>query len=376
MDDLYNNLNIYETNVIWSSSTSQNTQNVAFISSNITGNTNEAIKTAHGVSAANFKANASTLPNVDSLSDAMIYSFFAKEINLKWQMAMLTIGARRFLKKTERNLGVNGTDTSGFDKTKVERYNCYRRGHFAWECRAPKQQDNKNREITRRTAKEGPTNFALMAYTSSGSLSSSNLDTESQFNVGAYKASLESIEARLDVYKKNEAIFEEDIKILKLDILLRDNALTELRKKFEKDEKERDDLKLTLEKFENSSKNLSKLLDIKENDKYKISERYHAVPPPYTGNFMPPKPDLVLADEDEYVFSESVTSVLDIATSKAKTSESKPKSVSEPLIEDWISDSEDENESEPKSKQRKSSFAKVENYKQAKYPRKNSQSPK
>ncbi|GJX40188.1 putative ribonuclease H-like domain-containing protein [Tanacetum coccineum] len=122
---------------------------------------------------------------------------------------------------------------------------------------------------------------------------------------------------------------------------------------------------------------------------------YHAVPPPYTGNFMPPKPDLVLADEDEYVFSESVTSVPDIATSKAKTSESKPKSVSEPLIEDWISDSEDENETEPKSKQRKSSFAKVEfvksnehvkspresvkkveNNKQAKYPRKNSQSPR
>ncbi|GJW16192.1 putative ribonuclease H-like domain-containing protein [Tanacetum coccineum] len=352
----FNNLKIYEAEVMGSSSTSQNTQNVAFVSSNITGSTNEAVKTAHGVSAANSKANASTLPNVDSLSDAVIYSFFAsqsnssqldnddlkqidpddlEEMDLKWQMAMLTMRARRFLKKTGRNLGVNGTDTIGFDKTKVECYNCHRRGHFARECRAPKQQDNRNREITRRTvpieettsnalvsqcdgfgydwsdqAEEGPTNFALMAYTSSGS---SNSDTE-------------------------------------------------LRKKFEKAEKERDDLKLTLEKFENSSKNLSKLLDIQvsdkfktgvgydsqENDKYKTSEGYHAVPPPYTGNFMPLKPDLVLADEDKYVFSESITSVPDIATSKTKISESKPKSVSEPLIEDWISDSEDENETEPK----------------------------
>ncbi|GJR81342.1 hypothetical protein Tco_0152127 [Tanacetum coccineum] len=94
-------------------------------------------------------------------------------------------------------------------------------------------------------------------------------------------------------------------------------------------------------------------------------------------------------------FSESVTSVPDIATSKAKTRKSKPKYVSEPLIEDWISDNEDENETEPKSKQRKSSFAKVEfvksnehvkssresiknveNNKQAKYHRKNSQSPR
>ncbi|GKF35690.1 hypothetical protein Tco_0112448 [Tanacetum coccineum] len=78
-------------------------------------------------------------------------------------------------------------------------------------------------------AEEGPTNFALMAYTSSGSSSS---DSKSQLNVGAYKAGLESVEARLDVYKKNEFVFEEDIKILKLDIMLRDNALIELRKKF------------------------------------------------------------------------------------------------------------------------------------------------
>ncbi|GKF96580.1 hypothetical protein Tco_0292401, partial [Tanacetum coccineum] len=122
---------------------------------------------------------------------------------------------------------------------------------------------------------------------------------------------------------------------------------------------------------------------------------YHVILPPYTGNFMPPKYDLVLADEEEYVFSKSVTSIPDVTTRKYVFSKSKPKSVSEPLIEDWISDSEDENETEFKSKQRKPTFAKVEfvksnehvkiprefvekveNNKQAKYPRKNSQSPK
>ncbi|GKE54633.1 hypothetical protein Tco_1489789 [Tanacetum coccineum] len=108
---------------------------------------------------------------------------------------------------------------------------------------------------------------------------------------------------------------------------------------------------------------------------------------------MPPKPDLVLADKDEYVFSESVTSVPAIATSEVKTSESKPKSVNEPLIEDWIFDRENENETESKSRQRKPSNAKVkfvksnehvkspresvkkvENNKQDEYLRKNSQS--
>ncbi|GJX93630.1 hypothetical protein Tco_0348216 [Tanacetum coccineum] len=316
MDDLYNNLKIYEAEVMRSSSTSQNTQNVAFVSSKITGSTNEAVKTAHDVSAANSKANASTLPNVDSLSDAMIYSFFARD-------------------------GLEVADGNADNESKEISQEDYK------ESRAPKHQDNKTREITRRTvpveettlntlvsqcdgfgydwsdqAEEGPTNFTLMDFTSSGSSSS---DTKSQLNVGAYKAGLESVEARLDVYKKNEAVFEEDIKILKLDIMLRDNALTEIRKKFEKAEKERDDLKLTLENqvFD------SQVFNSQVNDKYKTSEGYHAVPPPYTGNFMPPKPDLVLADKDEYVFSESVTSVHAVATS-----ESKPKSVSEPLIED------------------------------------------
>ncbi|GKE43839.1 hypothetical protein Tco_1471123, partial [Tanacetum coccineum] len=124
-------------------------------------------------------------------------------------------------------------------------------------------------------------------------------------------------------------------------------------------------------------------------------EGYHAVPPRYTRNFMPPKPNLVLADEDEYVFSELLTSVPAVATSEVKTSESKPKSVSKPLIEDWISDSENGNETWSMSRQRKHSNAKVEffksnehvkspkqsvkkveNNKQAKYPRKNSQSPR
>ncbi|GKA74617.1 hypothetical protein Tco_0780919, partial [Tanacetum coccineum] len=175
---------------------------------------------------------------------------------------------------------------------------------------------------------------------------------KSQLNVGAYKAGLESVEARLDVYKKNEVVFEEDIKILKLDIKLRDNALTELRKKFEKLKRKEIDKFKTGVGFDSQVVD-SQVFDSQENDRYKISEGYHAVPPPYTGNFMPPKSDLVLADEEEYVFSESITS-------EVKTSESKTKSISEPLIEDWISDSEDENETEFKSKHRKPNYEEID----------------
>nr|GFB54454.1 hypothetical protein [Tanacetum cinerariifolium] len=82
---------------------------------------------------------------------------------------------------------------------------------------------------------------------------------KSQFDVLSYKSGLESVEARLVVYQQNKNVFEEDIKLLKLDVMLRDNALVELRKKFEKVDQERDELKLKLENFQTSLKNLSLL---------------------------------------------------------------------------------------------------------------------
>nr|GEV10676.1 hypothetical protein [Tanacetum cinerariifolium] len=207
-------------------------------------------------------------------------------------------------------------------------------------------------------AEEEPTNYALMAFTSSSSssydnevASCSNACTKAyatlqshydkltndlrkyQFDVISYKTRLESVEARLLVYQQNETIFEEDIKLLKLDVQLRDNALVVLRQKIKNIEQERDELYLKLEKFQTSSKNLSQLLASQTNDKtglgydnhvfttsmldcdemfssesdvsmpaspihdrYQSREGYHTVPLPYTGTFMPPKPDLVFHD--------------------------------------------------------------------------------
>nr|GEV48739.1 putative ribonuclease H-like domain-containing protein [Tanacetum cinerariifolium] len=342
------------------------------------------VKTTHGVSFVNSKTNASKLPNVDSLSDAVIYSFFTsqsnslqldskdlkqidlddlEEMDLEWQMAMLTMRAKRFLKKTGRNLAVNEIDTIGFDRTKGGN-----------KKDVPVENTTSNALVSQcdglamirvtRLKKDLPILHLWPIL----------LQTQT---LRAYKAGLECVEARLEVYKKNEAIFEEGIKILKLDVMSRDNALTKLRKKFEKAKKEKDDLKLTLEKFKCSSKNLSRLLGCQLCDKSKTM--YGMI-----------VKDLIV----KYVIvSESVTSVPSVATSKAKTSKTKPKSVNEPLIEDWVSDNEDENES--KSKQIKPSFAKIEfvkptehvkslrksvmqeeNHRQTKYHRQNSQSPR
>ncbi|GKG28964.1 hypothetical protein Tco_0416329, partial [Tanacetum coccineum] len=90
---------------------------------------------------------------------------------------------------------------------------------------------------------------------------------------------LESVEARLAHYKKNEAVFEESINGLNLEVKLRDKALVENKKKLEKVEKERDELKLTLEKFQNSSKSLNNLLESQVYDKFKKGLGYNAASP-------------------------------------------------------------------------------------------------
>ncbi|GJS41341.1 ribonuclease H-like domain-containing protein, partial [Tanacetum coccineum] len=213
-----------------------------------------------------------------------------EEMDLKWQVAMmLTMRVKRFIKKTRRKMDLNDKETVGFDRTKVECYNYHRRGHFAKECRAPRNQGYRNRDALRRNApvdtsttnalvvedgicgydwsfqaKEVITNFALMAYTSQGSSSSSSSDSGLE-----------------------EAL------------------------------KEKDDLKLKLKKFEESSKNLTKVIDSQMsakdktglgydsqmnesevvhsmfnsresdaddslvNDRFKAGEGFHVVPPPY-----------------------------------------------------------------------------------------------
>ncbi|GJW15620.1 ribonuclease H-like domain-containing protein [Tanacetum coccineum] len=240
------------------------------------------------------------------------------------------------------NLNFNGKETVGFDKTKVECYNCHRRGHFSRECKEPRNQGNRNGNNTKRVvpvetsanalvvtdgmgydwcyqAEEGPTDFALMAHSSSSSSSSSSSDTKLE------------------------------------------NAL-----------KEKDDLKLKLEKFEELSNNLTKLInsqlsakdktdvcydgqmnesklnnihmnesevvhsvfnsresdvdDNPVNDRFKTGEGFHAVPPPFTRNYMPPRPDLSFVGLDETVFMSAVR--------KTTTSELKPIRPSAPLIKE------------------------------------------
>ncbi|GJU59583.1 putative ribonuclease H-like domain-containing protein [Tanacetum coccineum] len=350
------------------SSSTTNSHNLAFLSFSSTNSATRAVNTAYSINTASTQGAADSSTTIENLSDAVIYSFFAsqpsilqldnedlqqihpedlEEIDLRWNIAMLTMRSRRFLKNTERKLDMANKERIEFDK-------------------APRNQDIINREPTRRTvpieettsnalvsqcdrlgydwsdqAEEGPTNFSLMAYSSTSSSANS---------------------------KKNKSVYEEDKKLLKRKVYLRDLDIAELKRKLELATKEKDEVQLTVQKFENSSKSLSKLLDSQIMDKCKIGLGYNAVPPPYTRNFMPPKPDLVYPSLDDFVdVSESVVKKPTVEPNEPKNAR---KENGAPIIEDWVSESEEENK--PKFQTVKPNFTRIEFVKPVEQIRQNS----
>nr|GEW30383.1 uncharacterized mitochondrial protein AtMg00810-like [Tanacetum cinerariifolium] len=204
---------------------------------------------------------------------------------------------------------------------------------------------------------EGP-NYALMAFSSS----SSNSEKYKLMVLG-YKTGLKSVEERLEFYKTNESIYLEDIKALKVEIKIGEIAIRELRKKLEIAQREKNGIQLKVDKFEHASKNLNKLIDCQIVDNYKKGlgyENHNAVPPPYTGNFMPLTPNLSFTGLDEFVNKPVVKSC------KAKSSKEEPKVVRKNddalIIKEWVLDNEEEDVSQPKVVKKivRHSIAKIE----------------
>nr|GEV49070.1 hypothetical protein [Tanacetum cinerariifolium] len=261
----------------------------------------------------------------ESISQEDVNQKFLRSLPSEWNMHVVVWRNKSDLDSMRMDdlynnlkLNLNGNKTVAFDKTKVECYNCHKRGHFARECRAPRVQDNKNRESTRRNVPVKTTNSSALV---------------SCDGLRGYKAGLKLVEERLEFFKTNESIYSEDIKKLKFEIHCNEITIRELRKKLETVQREKDGIRLTVEKLKNASKSINKLID---------SHIVHNCK------------------------KEEFTSEPAVETLNAKTSEEVPKVVKKdngaPIIKDWKLDDEDESVPQPKIEKKivKPSVAKVE----------------
>ncbi|GJY16831.1 putative ribonuclease H-like domain-containing protein [Tanacetum coccineum] len=319
IDDLYNNLRVYEDEMKRSSSSTSNYQNLAFLSSENTSSTNE-VSTTSGNLGVNTAGGTNSSSQVSSTpgADEVVCSFFAQqttsppldnedlqqidqddleELDIRWQVAMLTVRVQRFIKKTGRNLDFKGKQPVTFDKSQVECYNCHRKGHFAKECKSGWNQgkrsygDNGRRNATTNepssqalVAQDGlggydwsndfdkPVNYALMAISSSSSSSSSdnevqncskqclesfktlqkNFDSErekhsrARLEIQGYELALESLESKILGHEKNELAWGEKYKFQNYELKCREIKINNLKMELEKVVKERDELKVKI----------------------------------------------------------------------------------------------------------------------------------
>ncbi|GJU22527.1 ribonuclease H-like domain-containing protein [Tanacetum coccineum] len=290
-----------------STASSSSTQNVAFVSEN-TSSTND-VSTAYGVSNSSshnsqyehtssysLLVNQSSCPQLDHEDLEQLDEFDLEEIDLKWQVAMISMRMKKFYKKTGRKLQFDAKEPVGFDKTKVECYSCHKTGHFARECRSKGNQDsrrrdtwntgNKDKENGRRSGKQEDSkalvtldgegvdwtspkdeqeNYALMACSSSGSdtkVTSCSKECKESYaklkklydeqreqlgdasiEIHAYTQALKKVEAQLVAHQQSQLWYEEKIRFMKINLDDKTDVLTYHKKLLAEAEKEKEDLK-------------------------------------------------------------------------------------------------------------------------------------
>nr|GFA44745.1 ribonuclease H-like domain-containing protein [Tanacetum cinerariifolium] len=277
-------------------------------------------------------------------------------MDLKWQLALLSMRARRVCISPRNQESRPRNQDSSRKNVVVE----------DTSSKAMMAIDGSGFDWSYMADDEVSTNMALMAFSDSEVYNSKtcsntclksfkhydNLRMEfnkSEFDLATYKRVLASIKEQLVFYKQNEVVFCDQIVVLKRDALFRDSEITSLNLQIEKLKKEKESNQIKIDNFENASKSLDKLIESQITDNSKTGLRftsYNVVVPPPTGLFAPPSIDLSNYGLEEFQHSEfKGYGPKDSKSVCIDTSNENKKDLDASIIEDWISDN-DEDESE------------------------------
>ncbi|GKA08674.1 ribonuclease H-like domain-containing protein [Tanacetum coccineum] len=244
IDDLYNNLRVFEQELTSTSKSSASAQNVAFVS--------------HSKSSTN-KVKSGHTEDLDLLHEDLeqIDDMDIEEMDINWQIAMIVIRMKKFYKKTRRRVWIDGNKPVGFDKKKLECFKCHNTGHFTRECTskgtndgnkrdsfyqdqgAGKKEQNQNYLLTlddgvvnwgEHTVEEVEINHALMAISSNNEVSlcsktcidsynklktlcdeQTNQLGEQEVKILAYDQAVKKLEAQVVIFQKKQLSLNEQL---------------------------------------------------------------------------------------------------------------------------------------------------------------------
>ncbi|KAJ9551700.1 hypothetical protein OSB04_015745 [Centaurea solstitialis] len=352
LDDLYNDLRVFEAEVEAKRKPIGYSHNTALLS-NESSQFNDS--NSHNSGASESFNAAKPNSGVDQTLEAFLASHVKtslinedleqispddlEEMDIKWQMAMLTMRIKRFIKRTGRNnFGMKREDGAGFDKSKVRCYKCNDLGHFARECKGNASQHNHQHKFNKNSngsssqalvsqegfgfdwsdqADEAVQNQALMAEIKESSsseipsevisklCSKSCIDTVQKYRdhnqsmcdsikkLEQFRREsnevIGSLEDQIKAYQANELQFEYDQNYWKWEKKEYELKLSKCRSELEKVRVELEQSKSDLEKFSKASKAVDEILKAQINDDLKRGIGYHTTPPPYNNNYIPPK---------------------------------------------------------------------------------------